>query len=168
MRTFVGIVLLALAAAAGSTFMPQLRVFGGQPDLVFLLVLTLAVVSPLERGVTWALVGGILQDLFSVTPTGASALGLVLVVFAVDWLRGQVFRLGALNLILLTVIGTALQKGVIVIISAAIGFPVRPVETAIYVIAPTIVYNLLFLFPIYWFARRVSRRAPSERPTRPY
>ncbi|MDZ4764721.1 MAG: rod shape-determining protein MreD [Chloroflexota bacterium] len=169
MRTIVGIVLLALAAVAGSTFTPQVRVFGGQPDLVFLLVLSLAVVSPLEQSVTWALIGGILQDMLSLTPTGASAVGLVLTVFAVDWLRGQMFRLGVINLLVLTLLGTALQKFTIMMISAVVGFSVRPVEIAIYVVAPTMVYNLIFLFPVYWFARRLSRRrATAQRLTRPY
>lgn len=149
--------------------MPQFRVYSGQPDLVFLLVLSLAVVNPLEKSVGWAVIGGIFQDLLSVTPTGASAVGLVLTVFAVEWLRGQVYRIGILNVIVLTLVGTAAQKFIVMGVSAFVGFPIRPVETAIYVVLPTMIYNLIFLLPIYWFARRFSRRrAISDRMTRPY
>ncbi|PJF26505.1 MAG: rod shape-determining protein MreD [Phototrophicales bacterium] len=168
MRTLVGVLLLGLAAALGSTFMPQIRIFGGMPDLVLLLVLSLAIFNPLERAVTWALIGGIFQDMLSITPLGASAIGLVLMVFLVDWVRGQVFRVGLLTLLGLAIIGTAAQKTILLIVSALVGFPIRPIETAVYVILPTIIYNVIFLFPVYWFARRLSheRARYSERLTR--
>lgn len=167
MRTFVGVLLLLLAAALGSTFMPQIRIFGGMPDLVLLLVLSLAVFNPLERSVTWALIGGIFQDMLSITPLGASAVGLVLMVFFVDWVRGQVFRVGLLTLLGLAIISTAAHKTILLIVSALVGFPIRPLETAVYVILPTIIYNVIFLFPVYWFTRRLSReraRYPERLP----
>jgi rod shape-determining protein MreD len=169
MRTLVGVLLLGLAAALGSTFMPQIRVFGGMPDLVLLLVLSLAVFNPLERAVTWALIGGIFQDMLSITPLGSSALGLVLMVFFINWVRGQVFGVGLLTLLGVTIISTAAQKVILLIVSLLVGFPIRPLETAVYVILPTIVYNVIFLFPVYWVTRRLSReraRYP-ERLTRP-
>jgi rod shape-determining protein MreD len=169
MRMFVGVLLLMLAAALGSTFMPQIRVFGGMPDLVLLLVLSLAIFNPLERAVTWALIGGIFQDMLSITPLGASAIGLVLMVFFIHWVRSQVFGVGLLTLLGVAIIGTAMQKTILLIVSALIGFPIRPLETAVYVILPTIVYNVIFLFPVYWVTRRLSRergRYP-ERLTRP-
>jgi rod shape-determining protein MreD len=158
MRTWVGLLLLAFAAAVGSTFMPQIRVYGGMPDLVFLIVLSMATANPLERCVTWALFGGICQDLLSVTPTGASAVGLVTLVFIVEWLRGQVFRLGLLTLIVVVLSGTAVHKGLLLTLSALVGLPIRPLDAAVYVILPTMVYNLIFLFPIYWVVRAMSRR----------
>jgi rod shape-determining protein MreD len=157
MQTFVGVLLLGLAAALGSTFMPQIRVFSGMPDLVLLLVLSMAVFNPLERAVAWALIGGIFQDMLSIMPLGASAVGLVLMVFFIDWVRGQVFRIGLLTLLGVTVISTAAQKIILLIVSALVGLPIRPLETAAYVILPTIVYNVIFLFPVYWLTRRLSR-----------
>jgi Kef-type K+ transport system membrane component KefB len=80
-----------------------------------------------------------------------------------------VFGVGLLTLLGVTIISTAAQKVILLIVSLLVGFPIRPLETAVYVILPTIVYNVIFLFPVYWVTRRLSReraRYP-ERLTRP-
>jgi rod shape-determining protein MreD len=158
MGTYWGIPLIAIAVILQATVMPQIRILGGQPDLVFLLVLSWSINGRLEQSVTWALVGGIAQDLMSAAPTGASALGMILMVFGIEIIKQQVYRIGFLLIIGLVIAGTVLQKVVFMIVAALSGFTIYPLDSFAYVILPTIAYNLVFIGPVYWVVRRIQRR----------
>ncbi len=162
MGTYWSVPLIFLAAVLQATLVPQIRILGGQPDLVFLLVLSWSVNGRLEQGVAWAFVGGITQDLLSAAPIGASVLGMLLLIFGIERLRGQVFRIGFVMLVGLVIVGTVLQKTAFMLVAAVSGFTIYPVENFTYIILPTIAYNLLFLWPIYWIVRRIQRRATRQ------
>ncbi len=162
MGTYWGVPLIALAVVLQATIIPQIRILGGQPDLVFLLVLSWSINGRLEQNVVWSFVGGVAQDLLSAAPVGASALGLILLVFAIDQIKQQVYHVGFLLIVGLVIFGTILQKVVFLIVIAIVGFTVAPVDTFTYVILPTIAYNLIFIWPIYWLIRRIQRRRTQE------
>ncbi|MEO1441171.1 MAG: rod shape-determining protein MreD, partial [Chloroflexota bacterium] len=105
---FTSLPILILASAAQASVVPQIRILGGGPDLVFLAVLSWSVNSEFDESLTWALVGGILQDLLSAAPTGTSALGLIVVVFIVHLLNQGLYRVGLPLLTLLVVTGTVI------------------------------------------------------------
>lgn len=164
MGNYLGFPLLMIAAALQVTFVPQIRVLGGEPDLIFLLVISWALNARLEKGVAWAFVGGIARDLLTAAPTGASVLGLVILVFAIDRLKQQVFGVGLITLVALVVGGTFLQKLIYMAVITFAGYQVRPLDMLTYVILPTVAYNLVVIWPIYWFTRRFLR--PSAEPRR--
>jgi rod shape-determining protein MreD len=158
MSNWLSLPILALAAVLQATFVPQIRLLGGAPDLVFLFVISWAIHSPLETGVTWAFVGGILQDLLSAAPTGASSLGMVIVVFGIHQINRQVYRVGFILLVSLVLVGTLVQQTTIMLILMMTGFRIHLIENFTYIILPTIAYNLVFIWPIYWLVRRLQRR----------
>ncbi len=158
MTNWLSLPILALAAMAQTTFMPQIRILGGAPDLVFLLVLAWSINAPLETGVAWAFAGGLLQDLLSASPTGASAVGMILMVFGISQINRQVYGIGLAVLVGLVLVGTLLQQVMLMIILALSGFTIYPIENFTYVVVPTMAYNLVFIFPIYWIVRRVQKR----------
>ncbi len=159
MGSYWSLPLIVLAVVLQSSVIPQIRIFGGEPDLVLLLVLSWSVNGRLEQDVTWAFVGGIAQDLMSATPLGASVIGLVLLVFSIDQLKQQVYRIGFMLIIALVIVGTVLQKVMLMIIAGFSGFTVAPIQNLTYVILPTIAYNLIFIGPVYWIVRRIQRRS---------
>lgn len=167
MGTYWGIPLIALAVILQSTFIPQIRILGGEPDLVFLLTLSWAINGRLEQGVAWSFVGGIAEDLLSAAPTGASVLGLLALVFGIDQLKQQVYRVGFLMIIGIVIAGTILDKLIYMIVVATAGFTIYPLENLTYVILPTIAYNLVFIGPVYWVVRRIQRRTGREQHTFP-
>lgn len=118
-------------------------------------------------GVAWAFVGGIAEDLLSAAPTGASVLGLLALVFGIDQLKQQVYRVGFLMVIGIVIAGTVLDKLIYMIVVATAGFTIYPLENLTYVILPTIAYNLLFIGPVYWVVRRIQRRTGREQHTFP-
>ncbi len=163
MGNYLSVPILALAVALQSGVIPQFRILGGSPDLVFLVVLAWSVHAPLEAGVTWAIVGGIMQDLLSAAPTGMSAIGIVLVVFLVSRLTEQLYSVGLLLLAGMVAVGTLIQQGVLFVLLWLMGTPVDLISDFTYVILPTMVYNLLFIWPVYWFIRRIQRRYTQDR-----
>ncbi len=158
MSNYAALPILFLAAVIQATFIPQIRIFGGAPDLAFLFVLAWSVTSPLETGVLWAFVGGIATDLLSAAPTGASVIGLLLIIFAIDALRRQFVNISFLLILALLVGGTMLQKLVFAFVMILSGYEINLFEYSIYVIAPTIAYNLIFALPAFWFIRRLKPR----------
>lgn len=150
--------MLFLAALLQATFVPQIRFTGGGPDLVFLVVLCWAVNADLEEGLIWALVGGIMNDLLSAAPLGASALGLVLVVFGISGLNRQLYTVGIVLLTGLVLVGTFVHQAIMMIVIALSGFVIRLPDDVVYILLPSIAYNFVLVFPIYFFVRRIQRR----------
>jgi len=163
MGNYLSVLILGLAAAAQSTLVPQIRLLGGAPDVVFLIVVAWSVNASLDESVLWALIGGILQNLLSAAPLGTASMGMVLVVFALDAMRRQVYRVGLPLLILIIIFGSFLHQLVVMLILSLSGFEILFLDNLRYVVAPTIAYNLVFVWPIYWFIRRVQRRLTRRR-----
>lgn len=158
MGNFLSIPVLAIAAALQATLIPQIRILGGGPDLVFLLVVAWALRARLEDGLVWAFVGGIMLDLLSYNPTGTSVFGLLMVVFILNGLAQQVYRVGFLLLVGVLLGGTLLQQVMVLLVLTLVGFSFDWLLALNYIIAPTIFYNLIVFWPIYWFVRRIQRR----------
>lgn len=158
MGNYLSLPILALIAVIQSTFTPQIRLLGGGPDLVFLFVLTWSLNAPLEGGVVWALVGGILQDLLSAAATGTSAVGMILTVFIANQLSSQFNRVGLIVIAGLVLAGTLIQQFSISIILFFSGAQIDLSSDFSYIILPTVAYNLALVWPIYWLVRRIQRR----------
>jgi rod shape-determining protein MreD len=166
MGNYLGLPVLLIAAALQVSFMPQIRIFGGEPDLTFLIVLSWAVHARLEEGIVWAFVGGIARDLLTAAPTGTSVLGMLILVFGIERLRRQVFGIGLVTLIGLVAGGTILQETFYMLVNALVGYQIRPLEMFGYTVLPTTAYNLVFIWPIYWFVQRVLRPQAEPREIR--
>ena len=162
MGSFLALPILLLAAAAQASVMPQIRFWDGAPDLVFLLVLAWSIHAPLEESVTWALLGGILQDLLSVAPLGLSSVGLVVIVFAVHSLTRQFHRVGLILLAGLTLAGTLFQQMTVWLLFAILGFAMHFQDDFNYVMIPTIIYNFALIWPVYLFVRLIQWRLVSS------
>ncbi len=157
MGHYLSLPLLFLAVVIQTTFIPQIRVFGGQPDLLLLFVLSWSVHERLEVNVTWAFVAGIAADLMSAAPTGVSVIGLLCIVFLIDQLKGQLFNISLPVLVLLTAFSTLIQQTLFLMLMSINGANVRLVEQVFYVMLPSMVYNILVILPVYWFIRRIQR-----------
>ncbi|MBE2183629.1 MAG: rod shape-determining protein MreD [Anaerolineae bacterium] len=157
MGNWFGLPLLVLAAIIQVTFVPQMRLLGGEPNFVMLLVISYAVRARLEESVVWAFIGGILLDLMTSLPTGASVLSLLLIVILIDQIRLQLAGVGFLAIIGLMIAGTLTMQFVALALTILSGYNVRLFETLSYVVLPSIAYNLVIIWPVYWFVRRFCR-----------
>jgi rod shape-determining protein MreD len=149
MGNYIGIPILILAAILNATVMPELRVGGGAPDLVFLLVVSWALLADVRGALAWAFVGGVLQDWFSIAPLGTSSLGLVTVAFVADSLFGQVHRSNLLIPPLVAAGGTVIYHLGVLTVLWMTDMRIAPGQGLLYVTLPTLIYNVIFIVPIF-------------------
>jgi rod shape-determining protein MreD len=158
MGYYLSIPILIIAAALQSSVMPQLRIGGGAPDLVVLLVLLWAIYAPLNEALFWAFLGGIAQDLLSVLPLGSSVIGLVLMIFFVKRLGAQLYRVNIILVVGYVLLGTVVQTVIIQIILRFMGLGLSPGNAFTYVLMPTLFYQLIFSLPVYVLIRAIQHR----------
>jgi rod shape-determining protein MreD len=149
MGTYIGIPILIIAALFNATVMPEFRVGGGAPDLVFMVVVCWALLSDVREALVWAAVGGMLQDWFSIAPLGTSALGLVIVVFAADSIFGNISRNNILVPPLVAVVGTLVYHLTVLLVLRITGTPVPTGRGLLYVTVPTLVFNTILIVPVF-------------------
>lgn len=155
--------LLFLAVVAQSSLVPQVRVLGGGPDLVLLLVLTWASDAELDEALVWAFVGGVMQDLLSAAPTGTHTLGMIPMVAVVYLLGRQVYRVGPLLLLGVLFAGTFVKEAVLWLVMSLSGYVGDPLALVPYVVLPSAVYNVAAGIPAYVVVRWVQRRLRRSR-----
>lgn len=161
MGGYLSIPVLALAVVIQATVLPELRIAGGAPDLLLLLVLGYSLLQGFERGVVWAIVGGLLHDLVSAVPEGVTSLALVATIGAVALIIGRNTPRNLVIPPLLAAGATALYHVVVLVTLLLVGRPLPIPALLMYVTVPTAVYNLVLMVPVYHLLAGFS---PSRRP----
>ncbi len=82
-RIYLAFPVMLLLLLVQVTVSPNFELYGVVPQLLFLITIVWALYYGLQQGLIWAFVGGILIDLFSAGPMGASSLALMAAVFVV-------------------------------------------------------------------------------------
>jgi rod shape-determining protein MreD len=149
MAGYLSIPVLAIAVILQATVMPELRIQGGMPDLVLLLVLAWSLMGGFEQGIIWAIVGGMLQDLISAAPLGTTSLALVIAIAAMGLVMDRINPRSLLLPPVAAVVATGIVHGVTLVVLLLIGRPMPVVDMLLYVTLPGMVYNGLFMVPLY-------------------
>lgn len=170
MGGFLSIPILLIAAVLQASLIPRLDLPGGGPNLTYICVLAWSLHAPVRQAALWAFLGGLFYDLLSAVPLGTTSLGLVLMIYFISGLGTQVYRLGLLLLIFMSVFGTlAFEFGRVVLIDLyqLLGFipATAPVQITwgadlTTTVFPTMVYNFVLILPIYLFLRLLQKRLP--------
>jgi rod shape-determining protein MreD len=158
MTNWLSLPVLTLAAVLQFTFVPYIRILDGAPDLVFLFVIAWTVHARLETGITWAFVGGIVRDLLSAAPLGATTLGLILIVFTLKLVEQQFYGVTFLVISITVLVGTVLHYIVFGMVVGLVGFEILRPENFTFAVMPTVAYNLVAIGPVYWLSRRLQKR----------
>ena len=158
----LSIPVLSLIVALQTSISPQIRVLGGAPDLIFLIVLSWAVNTDLDESFTWAFVGGVIADLMSAAPLGTTSLGLVILVYIIHLFQQRLYRVGLILLLPFTLAGTLLKETIFAIVLALVGLGSDYGIMFFYVMVPTMIYNLALIWVVYFLVRRIQKRLPRE------
>jgi rod shape-determining protein MreD len=160
MGYFLALPILMVAVVLQIGFLPN--IFGGlaQPELVLLIVLSWAVHAEWEQAIFWAFVGGIMQDLMSPTPVGASVITPLLIIFAIKWLESSIYRFNIIFLVGFVIFGTILHHLILVLVLGFTGYPTNIPNVVRLTTLPTIAYNLAGILPVYFVLRRIQKRIP--------
>ncbi len=164
MSLYLGIPLFLLAAMLQATIVPHLKVFGGQPDLIVVLVLAWATLDRDSEGMLWAFFGGLFLDLLSGTPLGISSLVLVPIAFAVGLTEAQVYRTNVFLPVLLTAGGAlAYHIGYLILMRFLANVALPWSEAVWYVTLPSVLFDIILVIPALVVLGRLYRRLhPSQ------
>ena len=179
--------LLVAAIVMQSGFFPSFFPGTAQPELMLLIVLAWTIHAEWHEALFWAFLGGIMQDLLTITPTGTSVIVPVVVVFVIKWLESRLYQfsenhsrltrgsclqtiIDALRnsfsvivmLIGFTALATIAHHIVVVLVLRFMGYATDISNLIQQFSLPTLAYNLIVILPVYFVLRRIQSRLPKS------
>lgn len=161
---YIGLPLLILVAVFDTTFMTLLWIWGGGPSLMLMVIVSWALLVDIRDALPWAMMGGVFRDLLSEMPTGGSALAFVLLVIAIDSYLPKLEWRNVVIPVVVTGAATVFYAVFAYIMLVLTGRPVPELAAITYVIAPSVVENMLLVLVVY---RSIGGVLAVVRPSRP-
>jgi rod shape-determining protein MreD len=155
---------LGLVVLIQASLLARVRIFGAQPDLLLVTVVCWSLIAGITQGLVVAFVGGILLDLVSGLPVGASSLALMPVCFLSSLGRSSVYHNNLWLPVLLVALATPLHAWIILLTRQLRGAPIDWLGTTTHVILPEIALNIaltIIVMRVLWRLNRGLRLAPA-------
>ena len=158
MSPYLVCLLLVLIALAQTTLSPHLALLGVQPNLMLLAVLSWSLLRGGKEGMLWAFGGGMLLDILSAAPLGASSLSLLLVSFLSGLGKVTVFRTTFSLPLLVTFAGSLLHDSAFLTILYLMGWSVDWPTSLWRLMLPAAGLNMVLMPLIYVLLRSLHER----------
>jgi rod shape-determining protein MreD len=146
--------LLALLALMQSTIFRQILFLDGSLDLLLLAVICWSMLRP-EEGLVWALLAGLLTDLFSGGPFGVSAIAYLLVAIGIGALHGRLWTHSPMAVMAIALFGTVVAQLASIAMLILFGHSLEVGYLLTYVTLPTAFLNTICSVPVYLVLRRL-------------
>jgi rod shape-determining protein MreD len=146
--------LLALLALLQTTVFRQILFLDGSLDLLLVAVTCWSLLRP-EEGLVWALLGGLLADMFSGGPFGNTAIAYLLVAISVGSLHGRLWTHSPLAVMAIALFGTIIAHLASIAILVLFGHSLEVGYLLTYVTLPTAFLNTIASVPVYLILRRL-------------
>lgn len=157
------LVLLLGVAMLQTTTLRWFSVGGVVPDLMLVLVVCWGLLREWRDGLTWALLGGVILDLLSGGPFGATSLSLTGAVTAARAATVSISRDSIWLPAGASLLATAVYDVSYLLLLRVSGRPVSWSAGLFQVLIPCLVLNALTIYPVWWAMRRVHRRTIVEK-----
>jgi rod shape-determining protein MreD len=148
-------VILVGVALIQHVVFPHITFFGAHPNLMLVVVMAWGVLRGNRDGLIWALVGGLLLDLFSLAPIGTATLPLLIVMFLVGLLEFTAFRVVLWLPIAAALVATPLYQLLSLTVLKSLGWNTGWGRT-FELMLPLAILNALLMFFVFPLMRRVS------------
>lgn len=158
MNPYLAAPFLILVSLLQSTLSPRIQVGSVWPDFLLLAVMSWALLRRTDEALGWAFVGGLLIDLTSGGPFGASAIGLMVVVLIAGATVASVFRDRTIMPIVAAFIGTLAFHAVYLAAMLLFGYRVDGPDALIRVVIPSAVYNAVLSWFVFRLMAGIDRR----------
>ncbi len=135
--------------------LPHVTFFGAHPNLMLVVVVAWGLLRGNRDGLIWALVGGVLLDLFSLAPMGTATLPLLIVMFLVGLLEFTAFRVVIWLPVTVAFVATPLFQLLSLAVLKTFGWE-SGWERVLQLVTPMATLNALLMFLVFPFMRRVS------------
>lgn len=145
-----------------STVMPKITVLGVHPDLVLMAVASWSLLRGAEEGMLWALVSGVVLDLFSGAPFGIYSLALLTIGFAAGLGQRNMLRFDILAPIVVIPFATLAYLLITMTLLSILGWRIQWGARLGTVLLPSILVNSLGMPFVYLPARLLHHRVARE------
>lgn len=153
--------LLLIVALLQTTVLPELTVLGVKPELMLLSVLAWSLLRGPGEGLVWAFLGGLMLDLFSGGPLGASTLALLAVSFGAGFVEPSVVRTSFVLPVGAALGGTLLYQGLFLLVVQLVRGSVPWADSLLLVTLPSLAVNTLLMPVVFqalaWLDRKTGR-----------
>jgi rod shape-determining protein MreD len=155
--------MLAVIALVQTSAMPLFSLWGLTPDLMLLAVVSWSLLRGMDQGLPLALAGGMLLDLLSGGPFGLATLSLTVAAAVTSFGQSGIARESVWLPLVAGSLATAVYDGVYLVILRLLGRPLSWTLGLVHVILPSMVWNVLMMYPAYWLLRRLHLRTAPGR-----
>ncbi len=138
--------------------MPRWSVWGITPDLMLLVVVSWSLLRGIGAGFPLALFGGMILEMISGGPFGGIILSLLVASAVTAYAHTGISRDSVWLPLAAASLATALYIGLYSIVLRISGRPVDLSLGLLQVIVPSLVLNVMAMYPTYWLLRRLHQR----------
>lgn len=147
MAYIIGIPVLVILAVLQATVLSSLRLLDGSPDLILLALVAWALTGRSRQAMAGALIGGLLIDLLSGLPLGATSMIMVLVIYLVSQTVGRFWEAHLLMPLTTVLWSSLLYHGLTLALLVVLGRSIDWGFALGRVILPSTFLNLVLALP---------------------
>ncbi len=156
MSVIAGLLVVLVAALAQAAVLPAFSIFGAQPNLLVVLLVVWLIVGTQRDALLLIPTAGFVLGLLDAEPLGLAMLALAPLILMVDVRELRLAQSELLLAVLLTVLATLAYEGTFLISLAVTGERLDWPASALDVLVPAIIANVLLLLPMYGIGRLLS------------
>ncbi len=158
---YLAIPVMLLLSILQTAVLPRFPILGLVPQLPFLVALAWGLLRGMNEGIIWAFIGGLLLDLFSVAPMGATSFSFMLAIVAVIWVENAMPADRFFVPVIMAIAATVINLLIYLILLQLLGYPTTLQGTA--ALLPTAILHGALILPVYWllfYLDRIFRPRP--------
>jgi len=144
-----------------TVLLSPVALWGVQPDLMLVVVLVWAVLRGVDEGMVWALIGGLIADLLSGGPMGATTLALLAAALLAGQSWGQGIGSPLLRMLLLSFVAVLAYHLALLLVLSWTGYIVDWGWSILWVAAPSALFHTVMTpfiqRPLNWLERKMRR-----------
>lgn len=164
MNTATGLVIIAVAVLVQAAVMPSFSIFGVQPNLVLALLVAWLVVRPKREALLLIPAAGLMLGLLDGEPLGLTMLALAPLILMTEARELRLVESDLLPAMVLTVVATLVYEATVLLSLAVTGERIDWLASALDVLVPAAIANVLVLLPLYGLMRLASLDLRDRRP----
>jgi rod shape-determining protein MreD len=155
--------MLVFAVFFQATLIARVRFLEASPNLLLIAVVAWSLLRGVDEGILWGLIGGLLFDLITGLPLGASSLALMTICFLTGKWEGRLFQ-GNLFLPAIAVALATPVYGLVILASKQLaGAPVSWTAAFVSVVLPELLLNVAGVSVVYPLLRLIARHMRAAR-----
>jgi len=158
MNPYLAVPFLFILALLQSTLAPRLQIGAVWPDFLLLTVMSWALLRRPGEAIGWAFLGGMVADLSSSGPFGASAMGLMVVALIGSAIVTGIFRDRTVMPVVAAFAGTLAFHGVYIAAMLFGGLRVDAPDALFRIALPAAVYNAVLSLVVFRIMAALDRR----------